>query len=80
MAVASVLIQSAPSGTWVVGTNTGHDVVRAAMPTDAVPQQAYSYDNRTWETNWTAGFTRADSREYREQNGIGHIGQTRSSH
>ena len=23
-------------------------------------QQAFSYDNRTWETNWTADFTRAD--------------------
>jgi hypothetical protein len=24
-------------------------------------EQAYSYDNRTWETNWTADFTRADA-------------------
>jgi hypothetical protein len=24
-------------------------------------QQAFSYDNRTWETNWTADFTRADA-------------------
>jgi hypothetical protein len=24
-------------------------------------EQAYSYDNRTWETNWTADFTRADT-------------------
>jgi hypothetical protein len=23
-------------------------------------EQAFSYDNRTWETNWTADFTRAD--------------------
>ena len=23
-------------------------------------QQAFSYDNRTWETNWTGDFTRAD--------------------
>jgi hypothetical protein len=23
--------------------------------------QAFSYDNRTWETNWTADFTRADT-------------------
>src|SRR5215469_12018449 len=24
-------------------------------------EQAFSYDNRTWETNWTADFTRADT-------------------
>jgi hypothetical protein len=24
-------------------------------------EQAFSYDNRTWETNWTADFVRADS-------------------
>jgi hypothetical protein len=24
-------------------------------------QQAFSYDDRTWETNWTADFTRADA-------------------
>jgi hypothetical protein len=24
-------------------------------------EQAFSYDNRTWETNWTADFTRADA-------------------
>lgn len=24
-------------------------------------EQAFSYDNRTWETNWTADFTRANS-------------------
>ena len=24
-------------------------------------EQAFSYDNRTWETNWTAEFTRADA-------------------
>jgi len=24
-------------------------------------EQAYSYDDRTWETNWTAEFTRADA-------------------
>ena len=24
-------------------------------------QQAFSYDNRTWETNWAADFTRADA-------------------
>lgn len=24
-------------------------------------QQAFSYDNRTWETNWTADFSRADA-------------------
>jgi hypothetical protein len=24
-------------------------------------EQAFSYDNRIWETNWTADFTRADS-------------------
>ena len=24
-------------------------------------EQAFSYDNRTWETNWTAEFTRADT-------------------
>lgn len=24
-------------------------------------EQAFSYDDRTWETNWTADFTRADS-------------------
>ncbi len=23
-------------------------------------EQAFSYDNRTWETNWTADFTHAD--------------------
>jgi hypothetical protein len=23
-------------------------------------EQAFSYDNRTWETNWTAEFVRAD--------------------
>jgi hypothetical protein len=23
-------------------------------------QQAFSYDDRTWETNWTADFERAD--------------------
>ena len=23
-------------------------------------EQAFSYDNRTWETNWTADFVRAD--------------------
>jgi hypothetical protein len=23
-------------------------------------EQAFSYDDRTWETNWTADFTRAD--------------------
>jgi hypothetical protein len=26
-------------------------------------EQAFSYDNRTWETNWTADFTRADPAE-----------------
>jgi hypothetical protein len=25
-------------------------------------EQAFSYDDRTWETNWTADFTRADAR------------------
>jgi hypothetical protein len=24
-------------------------------------EQAFSYDDRTWETNWTAEFTRADT-------------------
>jgi hypothetical protein len=24
-------------------------------------QQAFSYDNRTWETNWIGDFTRADA-------------------
>ena len=24
-------------------------------------QQAFSYDNRTWETNWIGDFTRADT-------------------
>jgi hypothetical protein len=24
-------------------------------------EQAFSYDNRTWETNWTADFVRADA-------------------
>jgi hypothetical protein len=24
-------------------------------------EQAFSYDDRTWETNWTADFTRADA-------------------
>jgi hypothetical protein len=24
-------------------------------------QQAFSYDDRTWETNWVAEFTRADA-------------------
>jgi len=26
-------------------------------------EQAFSYDNRTWETNWTADFARANERE-----------------
>ena len=27
-------------------------------------EQAYSYDNQTWETNWTSEFTRADPAKY----------------
>ena len=30
-------------------------------PNHARWEQAFSYDDRTWETNWTADFTRADS-------------------
>jgi hypothetical protein len=29
-------------------------------PDHARWEQAYSYDDRTWETNWTADFVRAD--------------------
>ena len=29
-------------------------------PTSCRWEQAFSYDDRTWETNWTADFTRAD--------------------
>lgn len=31
-------------------------------------EQAFSYDNRTWETNWTADFTRTDERTACENN------------
>ena len=27
-------------------------------------EQAYSYDDKTWETNWTSEFTRADAAKY----------------
>jgi hypothetical protein len=32
-----------------------------SSPTQARWDQAFSYDDRTWETNWTADFTRADA-------------------
>lgn len=31
-------------------------------------EQAFSYDNRTWETNWTADFTRADAAKICDSN------------
>ena len=34
---------------------------RKLDPDHARWEQAFSYDNRTWETNWTADFTRADT-------------------
>lgn len=30
-------------------------------------EQAFSFDNRTWETNWIADFTRADAAEHCDQ-------------
>lgn len=36
-------------------------------PDHARWSQAFSYDNRTWETNWTADFTRADPAQVCDQ-------------
>ncbi len=42
-----------PIKVWFLWTKLDHDHARW--------EQAFSYDNRTWETNWTADFTRADT-------------------
>jgi len=37
------------------------------MRFDARWEQAFSFDDRTWDTNWTADFTRGDAATLRER-------------
>ena len=41
----------------------------------ALWEQAFSYDNRTWETNWTADFTRADPAKVSSSIDVSSMGQ-----
>jgi hypothetical protein len=43
----------------IIWTDIDHDHVRS--------EQAFSYDNCTWETNWTSEMTRANPSVVREQ-------------